>query len=113
MVTTIPDQDGGAGLKVIHVALFRMATRSVAEAYRILGYKVHHGLDVDTLNIPWGKIEEAAEATWPEVPGAKPRPRFTRQDWNELWGNEVCELKWTVPRLSIADWTSSMILRPT
>lgn len=49
---TEPERDG---LKVIHVALFRMGTLSLAEAYRILGYKVHHGTE-DTLNMPWTQV---------------------------------------------------------
>ncbi|KAJ4863452.1 hypothetical protein T069G_04406 [Trichoderma breve] len=77
----------GKGLLVIHVALFRMATRSLAEAYRTLGYKTHHGVE-DILGNPWDKIEQAAEATWPTVPNARPRSRFTRSDWDNLWGNE-------------------------
>ncbi|KAL7932793.1 hypothetical protein V8C35DRAFT_306792 [Trichoderma chlorosporum] len=76
----------GQGLVVIHVALFRMATQSFAEAYRILGYKTHHGVE-DILGNPWDEIEQAAEATWPNVPNARPRPRFTRSDWDKLWGN--------------------------
>lgn len=77
------------GLVVIHVALFRMATGSLAEAYRILGYKVHHGTE-NILGIPWTSIEHAAEATWPSVApkGSAPRPSFTRRDWDEAWGNE-------------------------
>ncbi|KAI1877569.1 hypothetical protein JX265_003577 [Neoarthrinium moseri] len=74
------------GLVVIHVALFRMATASLAEAYRILGYKVHHGLE-DTLGMPWTQLEHAAEATWPTAAGAHPRPRRTRCDWDNLWGS--------------------------
>lgn len=79
------------GLLVIHVALFRMATRSLAHAYRLLGYKVHHAHDADNLlyGNPWPLIEEAAEATWPDVPNARPRPRFTRRDWDRIWGAEV------------------------
>ncbi|KAM3554159.1 hypothetical protein MY1884_006280 [Beauveria asiatica] len=77
----------GDGLVVIHVALYRMATRSFAEAYRILGYKTHHGIE-DLLGNPWVGIEQAVEATWPDVPHARPRPRFTRQDWDALWGDE-------------------------
>ncbi|ETS80194.1 hypothetical protein PFICI_07723 [Pestalotiopsis fici W106-1] len=74
------------GLAVIHVALFRMATSSLAEAYRILGWKVHHGTD-DNLGNPWKAIERAAEATWPFVAPeiSPPRERFTRQDWDEAW----------------------------
>lgn len=75
------------GLAVIHVALFRMATKSVAEAYRILGYRTHHGID-DILGNPWEQLEQAAEATWPTVPNARPRARFTRKDWDDLWGSE-------------------------
>ncbi|OPB43745.1 hypothetical protein A0O28_0020630 [Trichoderma guizhouense] len=78
----------GKGLLVIHVALFRMATRSLAEAYRTLGYKTHHGVE-DILGNPWDEIEQAAEATWPNVPNARPRSRFTRSDWDNLWGNEL------------------------
>lgn len=75
------------GLRVIHVALFRMATRSSAEAYRILGYKTHHGLD-DVFGMPWPLLEKAAEATWSDSSsGARPPPRFTRADWDELWGS--------------------------
>ncbi|OTA63179.1 hypothetical protein K449DRAFT_405308 [Hypoxylon sp. EC38] len=74
------------GLRVIHVALFRMATRSLAEAYRILGYKTHHGLD-DVFGMPWDLLEKAAEASWPATPGARPRGPFTRADWDEIWGS--------------------------
>ncbi|KAJ3484359.1 hypothetical protein NLG97_g7073 [Lecanicillium saksenae] len=77
----------GEGLQVIHVALYRMATRSLAEAYRILGYKTHHGIE-DILGNPWVGIEKAVEGTWPSIPNARPQARFTRQDWDELWGNE-------------------------
>ncbi|KAH9909065.1 hypothetical protein F4778DRAFT_211081 [Xylariomycetidae sp. FL2044] len=75
------------GLVVIHVALFRMATASLAAAYQVLGYKTHHGLD-DTLGMPWTQLEEAAEATWPHVPDARQRKPFTRSDWDKLWGSE-------------------------
>jgi hypothetical protein len=78
-------------LVVIHVALFRMATASLAEACKTLGYKAHHGLE-NTLGMPWDQLEHAAEATWPNAPGARPRPRFTRTDWDSLWGNHVGNL---------------------
>lgn len=78
---------GGEGLAVIHVALFRMATKSMAAAYSTLGYKVHHGID-DILGNPWHLLEEAADATWPDAPGARPRPPFTRRDWDRLFGDE-------------------------
>lgn len=73
-----------SGLQVINAGLFRTATKSMAEAYRILGYKTHHGLD-DALGNPWRLIEQAAEATWPTVPDARPRPPYTREDWDEIW----------------------------
>jgi hypothetical protein len=79
--------DPQQGLKVIHVALYRMGTMSLSQAYRILGYKVFHGLD-DAFKNPYNALEEAAEATWPFVPGARPRARYTCQDWDNLWGNE-------------------------
>ena len=82
-----PPKASSDGLAVIHVALFRMATRSLAEAYRILGYRTHHGID-DILGSPWDLIEHAAEATWPDVPNARPRPRFTRADWDAVWAAE-------------------------
>ncbi|KAI1292919.1 hypothetical protein F5Y03DRAFT_402734 [Xylaria venustula] len=75
------------GLVVIHAALFRMGTKSFAEAYRLLGYKVHHRVK-DVRGNPWVLIEKAAEATWPSVPGATPRQPFTRQDWDSLWGSK-------------------------
>jgi hypothetical protein len=65
-----------------------MGTKSCSEAYKILGYKAHHALDESVFESPWPLLEQAAEATWPEAPGAKPRPRFTRADWDELWGRE-------------------------
>lgn len=81
-----PPKSHSDGLAVIHVALFRTATRSLAEAYRTLGYKTHHGVE-DILGNPWAQIEQAADATWPTVPYAKPRARLTRQDWDDLWGS--------------------------
>ncbi len=81
--TALPeDRDG---LKVIHAALFRMGTKSMAQAYKILGYETHHGLPEDVTESPWTQIEQAAEATWPKVPGARPRSPNTRKDWDELW----------------------------
>ncbi|KAI9146869.1 putative efflux pump antibiotic resistance protein [Paramyrothecium foliicola] len=77
----------GKGLVIIHVALFRMGTRSLAEAYKILGYKVHHGMD-DVFGNPYNLLEQAAESTWPRVPGARPRAKFERKDWDGLWGSD-------------------------
>lgn len=82
-----PADGDSEGLRVIHIALYRMATRSLAEDYRALGYETHHG-EEDIMGNPWVGIEQATEAIWPEVPGARPRARFTRQDWDTLWGDE-------------------------
>ena len=40
------------GLKVINAGLFRMATKSMARAYQILGLKMHHGLMEDVTETP-------------------------------------------------------------
>lgn len=74
----------GPGLQVIHAGLFRTATKSMAEAYKILGYKTHHALDDNPQHTPWVKIEQAAEATWPGVCGSRPRAPLTRADWGDL-----------------------------
>ncbi|GAP85292.2 putative efflux pump antibiotic resistance protein [Rosellinia necatrix] len=78
----------GDGLKIIHASLFRMATKSMSQAYEILGFKVNHALLLSTMETKWNAIEEAAEATWPTVPGARARPPFARADWDALWGAE-------------------------
>ncbi|OAA71663.1 hypothetical protein LEL_08898 [Akanthomyces lecanii RCEF 1005] len=52
-----------------------------------IGYKTHHGIE-DILGNPWVGIERAVEGTWPDIPDGKSRSRFTRQDWDALWGNE-------------------------
>ncbi|KAK7962020.1 uncharacterized protein PG986_002845 [Apiospora aurea] len=82
--------------KVIHAALFKMGTRSMAEAYKILGYHAHHGMD-DLWGNPWEKLEKAAEAKWPVLAGpnassaaadSTPPPKpFTREQWDELWSS--------------------------
>ncbi|KAJ7246381.1 hypothetical protein C8J57DRAFT_1724795 [Mycena rebaudengoi] len=61
--TTTPTDSNG--LKVINASLFRMGTKSMAQAYKILGYKTHHGLLEDVMDTPWSLLEKAAEATWP------------------------------------------------
>ncbi|KAI0897335.1 hypothetical protein F4806DRAFT_507839 [Annulohypoxylon nitens] len=76
----------GKGLLVIHATLCRMGTMSMTEVYRTLGYRVHHSVENPTKD-PWARIEEAAEATWPFIPGAKPREPFNRADWDDLWGS--------------------------
>lgn len=88
------DVETGYRVKIIHAGLFRMGTKSLAEAYQILGIKTFHALD-DPMGVNWKMVEEAAEATWPFVPEARPRPPFTRVDWDELWGNQhdaFCDL---------------------
>jgi hypothetical protein len=66
-----------------------VATSSLAETYRILGWKVHHGTE-DIAGNPWAAIERATEATWPFVEPeiSPPRALFTRQDWDEAWVDE-------------------------
>lgn len=82
-----PTTQDGDGLKVINAGLFRMATKSMATAYQILGLKPHHGLMEGVMDTPWNKIEMAAEATWPWAPEARPRPPFQRADWDSIWGS--------------------------
>ncbi|KAI1088918.1 hypothetical protein F5B19DRAFT_485606 [Rostrohypoxylon terebratum] len=73
--------------KIINAGLFRMATKSMAQAYTILGFKTHHGLLESVYDTPWALLEQAAEATWPHVPSARPRAPFTRADWDAIWGS--------------------------
>ncbi|RYC55774.1 hypothetical protein CHU98_g10434 [Xylaria longipes] len=82
MVKSTPSS--GDGLKIIHA----MATKSMAQAYTILGFKVNHVLLLNIMEVKWNAMELAAEATWPTVPGATPRPVFKRADWEKLWGSE-------------------------
>ncbi|KAI1332935.1 hypothetical protein F5Y16DRAFT_418846 [Xylariaceae sp. FL0255] len=57
-----------SGLNIIHVVLLRMGTVSLALAYRKLGYKVHHGINTAMDVSFWHLLEEAVEATRPDVP---------------------------------------------
>ncbi|VUC30660.1 unnamed protein product [Clonostachys rosea] len=87
----MPNANGHAtkpagGIKIINASLFRMGTKSMAEAYKILGYRTHHAID-DPSNVPWDLLEEAAEGKWPEMPGARPRRPYTRSDWDAIWGS--------------------------
>lgn len=43
------ENDAPDGLKVINAGLFRMGTKSMAEAYKILGLRTHHALDDSSL----------------------------------------------------------------
>lgn len=77
---------------VINVGLMRTGTMSMARAYDILGLRAHHGLDMGDLpgrgSSQWATIEEAAERTWPTVPGARHRRgRFTRAEWDAVFGS--------------------------
>ncbi|KAK7984407.1 hypothetical protein PG989_011809 [Apiospora arundinis] len=79
--------------QIINAGLFKMGTRSMAEAYKILGYRTHHGMDDVWGGNPWEGMERGAEATWPAFanPGKKaaaekPPARFTREQWDEVWG---------------------------
>ncbi|KAM3067988.1 hypothetical protein ACMFMG_011038 [Clarireedia jacksonii] len=94
------------GLKIINAGLFRTATKSMARAYQILGFKPHHGLMEDIILSPWTGIEQAAEATWPEVHGwgMPERPPFQRSDWDALWGSKCPEL--TLPDDAVTDLAS-------
>lgn len=76
------------GPKIIHASLFRMGTKSLAQAYTVLGFTAHHGAITKTEETPWHLIEASAEAKWPSVPGApsKPRPSLTPADLKALWG---------------------------
>jgi hypothetical protein len=82
------NQDSHNGLKIINAGLWRTATKSMARAYQILGFKVHHGLLEDVTESPWTAIEHAAEAKWPWVrdPGTPKRQPFQRADWDAIWG---------------------------
>ncbi|VUC22503.1 unnamed protein product [Clonostachys rosea] len=81
------DANSDNGLKVINASLFRMGTKSMAEAFRILGLKTHHALD-DTFKIPWHLVEQAAEGKWPNAPGARGGQKpFGREQWDSIWGS--------------------------
>lgn len=72
---------------VINAGCWRTGTASMAAAYRLLGLRSHHTLtDMGELR-QREVLEEAAEAKWPEVPGARPRGPFTRQDWDRIFGD--------------------------
>ncbi|KAI9155713.1 hypothetical protein HJFPF1_08302 [Paramyrothecium foliicola] len=77
-----------SGVSVINVGLFKTGTASMAEAYRVLGLRPHHGLEVMDVPEHWVCLELAAEAKWPNVPGARgPQAAFTRADWDRIFGD--------------------------
>jgi hypothetical protein len=74
------------GIKVINAALFRMGTKSMSEAYKILGYNAHHGID-NPFGAPWEMLEEAAMLKWPHVVGKKGSGQACgRSHWDATWG---------------------------
>jgi len=85
----VADTDHTPGLTVINAGLFKTGTASMAEAYRILGLRPHHGLDLMDLPEHWAVLERAAEATWPDAPGVRQQQqqRLTRADWDAIFGS--------------------------
>lgn len=85
-----PNWPNTPGLTVINAGLFKTGTASMAEAYRILGLRPHHGLDLMDLPEHWAVLERAAEATWPDAPGVRhPQQQqqlLTRADWDAIFG---------------------------
>ena len=77
---------------VINAGLVRTGTLSMARAYDILDIRAHHGFNLPEIPdhggwVQWALLEKAAESTWPEAPGARKQvPRFTRNDWDKLFG---------------------------
>ncbi|KAH6645054.1 hypothetical protein BKA67DRAFT_595981 [Truncatella angustata] len=71
---------------VINAGLFKTGSASMAEAYKILGLRPHHGLDITDVPEHWAQLERAAEAKWPDIPGARPHKAFTRSDWDKVFG---------------------------
>lgn len=74
------------GLRVINASFFRIAIKSMARAYIILGLKTYYGLLEDVTESLWALIKAAAETTWPNVLGALPRLPYTCADWDKIWG---------------------------
>lgn len=81
-----PEKAAGPPI-VINAGCWRTGTATMAAAYRLLGLRSHHTLtDMGDLR-QWELLEEAAEAKWPGVPNARPRPPFTRRDWDRVFGD--------------------------
>ena len=82
------------GLAVINAGMYRTGTASMARAYEILGLRAHHGHDIPADDgTHWGMWEEAAEAMWPDAPGARRGPklrraRWSREEWDRLLGRK-------------------------
>ncbi|KAK4225305.1 hypothetical protein QBC38DRAFT_531108 [Podospora fimiseda] len=90
--TTAANRPPPGGLKIIHASLFRMGTKSFAQAYSLLNFSVHQGLLEDVTESPWTDLERAAEATWgsflPLPLSYPPRGPFTRSDWDSGFGQK-------------------------
>ncbi|KAL7936151.1 hypothetical protein V8C35DRAFT_297009 [Trichoderma chlorosporum] len=87
--TAVFAMDPPRGPLILHLALIRTGTASMAKAYEILGYhNVYHGLTMMDRSQDWVLLEEAADATYPQVLnlGQKPPPPWTRSDWDRLFG---------------------------
>ncbi|CAJ2510483.1 Uu.00g132920.m01.CDS01 [Anthostomella pinea] len=63
MAAATPAARDRDGLKIINASLFRMGTKSMAQAYQLLGYKIHHGLlESDAL---WGQYDAVTDLASP------------------------------------------------
>ncbi|KAJ5289130.1 hypothetical protein N7478_002160 [Penicillium angulare] len=79
-----PAQVEPPGLKIINASLFRSGTKSMARAYKILGFNAHHGLLESVTDTPWSYLLSAAEAAWHSPNSPIPTP-LTRSDWDKIW----------------------------
>ena len=74
-------------VKILSLGLARTGTASMAEAYRILGYKTHHGITLlmenPDLYEPFGR---AADACFPTLKSYHGRA-FTPADWDKAFGD--------------------------
>jgi hypothetical protein len=59
----------------------------MAAAYNILGLRPHHALDMVDQPEQWKRFEAAADGTFPDPnTGALRRARFSRQEWDQIYG---------------------------
>ncbi|KAH7363183.1 hypothetical protein B0T11DRAFT_318679 [Plectosphaerella cucumerina] len=78
--------------RVLCVGFFRTGTASLGTALEELGFQhIFHGLNSIDKPSHWKFFEEAAHAKWPHIltPDIHPHkvePKFTREDWDELFG---------------------------
>lgn len=75
---------------VLALSMPRTGTSSVCEALTLLGYEnVYHGIkSLDSPN-DWFVLSRAADATFSNLPTHTPGRTFTREDWDEVFGD--CE----------------------